>query len=136
MQSWLDILPGEDVNGVLLITPVAERGGVDLEELHHQTNHWRTYLAKTETRMLVFDLKKSDYLGSEFIGALIAILNECERLGGRAAICRISEHMTGVLNAVRPLKSLGLFDTLEMGFAYVLGQLGTGDAAPAAAPVA
>ncbi len=122
MTSWLDILPGEDINGVLLITPHVQRGGVDLEELHHQTNHWRTYLARTDTRQVVFDLKHSDYLGSEFIGALIAILNECERLGGRAAICRLSDHMTGVLNTVRPVTSLGLFDSLEAGFDYVLGK--------------
>lgn len=96
-----------------------------MDELHHQTNHWRSHLATAGVRAVVFDLSFSNYLGSEFLGALIAILNECERLGGSGAICHISDHMASVLDVVRPVKSIGMYDSLEAACEYVLAESST-----------
>lgn len=87
----------------LVVTPNFDGRAFRYQELQVEVNAIRSQLLKAGPVHLVVDLSHMDYIGSEFIGAVISMLRETKSRGGRACFCSARPQTIDVL------KSAGLF---------------------------
>lgn len=81
----------------LIVTPRRSEGDFRYQDLHVEANSVRGLLSAPDVRKLVINLEELDYFGSEFIGALISLLRENHRRGGRGCFCGATPAASEVL---------------------------------------
>jgi anti-anti-sigma factor len=118
----------EQFGEVVVVTPIFDGHAFRYQDLQVETNAIRSRMAKAGCTRLVVDLHQMSYFGSEFIGALIAMLRETKGRGGLAFFCAAHPNSREVLGNTGLLK---LWPHFETRAAAIEAAISTGDGKPA-----
>jgi anti-anti-sigma factor len=87
----------EHVGQTLIIVPTISGGMFRYAQLQTEANALRRKLDQTSIAGLILDLHALDYLGTEVIGAVVALARKVEDVGGRAVLCRAAPQLSEAL---------------------------------------
>ncbi|MCG6157091.1 STAS domain-containing protein [Rubinisphaera margarita] len=113
MARHLRIFEVEKVPPCFYVTPAGQGASFRYADLQMETNTVRAMVADADAPLLIIDLHKMDYFGSEFIGSLILLGREKKLRGGKVAICAASPYMLEVLRNMSLFKLWPYYDTRE-----------------------
>ena len=109
----------EQIGETLVIMPTIRRGLFRYAQLHAEANALRRKLDQTSIAGLILDLHALDYLGSEVIGAVVALARKVEDVGGRAVLCRAAPQLSEALTRMGLNRLWTLFPTREEALAAI-----------------
>lgn len=88
-REWLGTLFTIEQRGhTLIVVPTISGNMFRYAKLQTEANALRRRLESSAIRGLIVDLHALDYVGSEVIGAVVALARKAEDTGGRAVLCR------------------------------------------------
>lgn len=67
------------------------------KDLHVETNSARQYITQNHVKKLLLDLTQVDYFGSEYLGSLVLMKNEIDRLSGITSVCGLNSTNYSIL---------------------------------------
>lgn len=101
MYPFHSLLKLEVDGDTLIVRPQASGIGFRYSDLQAELNRTLRLFDDPEAGVsvtnLIIDLGELNYYGTEFLGAVIALLNRVAQRGGRAVWCNGSDHLQGVL---------------------------------------
>ncbi len=109
----------EQVGQTLIIMPTIRGGMFRYAQLQTEANALRRKLGQTSIGGLILDLHALDYLGSEVIGAVVALARKVEDVGGRAVLCRAAPQLSEALTKMGLHRLWTLFPTREEALAAI-----------------
>lgn len=109
----LKIFELEQLGDVVVVTPAGEGSAFRYQDLHMEVNAIRSHMLKPGQKHLIVDLNKMDYFGSEFIGALVAMLRETKMRRGLACFCCARPQMIQVLSNMALFKLWPHYETRD-----------------------
>jgi anti-anti-sigma factor len=109
----------EHVGQTLIIMPTIRGGMFRYAQLQTEANALRRKLDQTSIGGLILDLHGLDYLGSEVIGAVVALARKVEDVGGRAVLCRAAPHLSEALTKMGLHRLWAIFPTREEALAAI-----------------
>ncbi len=101
----------ETVGSTLVIIPTISGGMFRYAQLQTEANALRRKLDQSAIAGLIIDLQALDYIGSEVIGAIVALARKAEDMGGRAVFCSAAPQLTEIFTNMRLDRLWPLFAT-------------------------
>jgi anti-anti-sigma factor len=120
VRNWRQpLFTVEHVGRTLIIMPTIRSGMFRYAQLQTEANALRRELDHTSIGGLILDLHALDYLGSEVIGAVVALARKVEDVGGRAVLCRAAPQLSDALTKMGLHRLWKLFSTREEALAAI-----------------
>jgi anti-anti-sigma factor len=91
----------EQIDDVLVITPLTDIGGVDQDAVQANVAQLIATLTAVEIQHAVFDFQSVTYFGSEMLETMLTVWREVRGRGGRLAVCNLSDAERELLATVR-----------------------------------
>lgn len=113
-QDWpWTLFSVEHVGQIVIVVPTIDGGMFRYAQLHTEVNVLRRKLEQSTIGGLILDLHALNYVGSEVIGAIIALARKVEDLGGRAVFCRVVPQLQEILTTMGLQRLWAIFPTRE-----------------------
>lgn len=96
MYPFHTLLKAESISDTLVVSPCADGIGFRYADLQTELNRILRHVdqfAVSDGLNLVVDFGELHYRGTEFLGAVVALMNHATRRGGRVAWCNVSAEM-------------------------------------------
>jgi anti-anti-sigma factor len=81
----------------LILIPQTDLSELDYQEIEAGARHILRLLGNSTIRHVVLDFHKTDYYGSTALGFFVKLLKRVRELGGRMALCGLSDHGREIL---------------------------------------
>jgi anti-anti-sigma factor len=118
-MQHLKIFLVEQAGATVILVPQGDPSSFRYRDLQAETNALRTHIARPENLNLIVDLCNCGYFGSEFIGALVAMLRDVRGRKGQCALCGATDQMRKVLQNMSLFRLWPYYDTREEALAAV-----------------
>jgi anti-anti-sigma factor len=120
--DWLGTLFAIEHHGQsLIVVPTISGGMFRQSKLQAEANALRRKLDVSAIRRLVVDLHALNYVGSDAIRAVVALVRHMEEMDGRVALCCAGPQLKGVLTNMGLCRIWPLHPTRETALAAVEG---------------
>lgn len=119
MVDHLEIFEIKQTPPNLIVVPQGSTIEFQYSNVQVESNKVLRLFDNPETKNVIIDLSKVDYLDSILIGAIIRLLQRAKQSGGQAVFCNASENMQNILSCIKIGTLWPLFDSCEEAISIV-----------------